>query len=464
MRSYRFPELAVAIFLLLAGAAAPAVATNFTIGTDLPYGYSPSTVTITAGDSVTWMNTSQGYHNVHADDNSFRCANGCDGDGHGGDGDPSYNAWQFTMTFTKPGSVSFHCDIHGSMGMVGTITVNPAAGGGGSPGSLSFTQASYSADDTAGSAAIAVKRTGGSSGAVSVKYATSNGTAVSGTNYQAASGTLNWADGDAASKSFPVPVINDGKADGNHTVLLALSAPAGGASLGTAAATLTISNTNTASPPAAPTNLTATPLDSTDVQLTWTVNSNNETDFRVQSKTLNGGSFQDLLPLLPAGSSSLTVTGLQPATGYGFQLRAENAAGASAYTPEADATTSPAAGTICTANANTLCLGTGGRFQVTVSFVSAGQSGLGTAVPLAANPSSGLFYFFASDNIEMLIKVLNACAPPFNAYWVFFAATTNVEFTVTVLDTQTSKVRIYSNPLNQAALPVQDTSAFLTCP
>jgi plastocyanin len=461
MRAHRFPELAIAIFLLLAGAAVPAVATNFTIVTDLPYGYTPSTMTINVGDSVTWMNTSQGYHNVDADDGSFRCANGCDGDGHGGDGDPSYNPWQFTITFTKPGPVSFHCDIHGSMGMVGTITVNQPASN--TPGSLSFSQATYSAGDTAGHATINVQRTGGSSGAVAVHYATSNGTAVTGTNYQAASGTLNWASGDSAVKSFEVSVINDGKPDGNHTVDLTLSAPTGGASLGTARATLTIANSNTASAPAAPTNLTAIPLDSTDVQLTWTVNSNDETALHVQSKLLNGGSFQDL-PLLPAGTNSLIVSGLQASTGYGFQVRAENAAGASAYTPEADATTSPAPGTPCVADANTLCLGTGGRFQATVNYSSTSGSGAGTAVPLAANPSSGLFYFFAASNIEMLIKVLNACAPPFNDYWVFFAATTNVEFNVTVLDTQTSKVRLYSNPLNQAALPVQDTSAFMTCP
>jgi plastocyanin len=458
MHPHRSAKLAAAVLLLLA--AAPAAATNFTVVTDSPYGYTPANLTITVGDSVTWQNTSQGYHNVHADDNSFRCANGCDGDGHGGNGDPSYNPWQFTLTFANAGTVPYHCDIHGSMGMVGTITVNAAAG---SPGSLSFTQATYSAADTAGHATISVQRTGGSSGAVAVQYATSNGTAVSGTEYQPASGTLNWAAGDAAAKTFAVTVLNDGKADGNHTVNLALSAPSGGASLGSASATLTITNTNTASLPAAPSNLSATPLDSTDVQLTWTVNSTNETDFRVQSKLLNGGSFQDLLPLLPAGTNSLTVSGLQPATAYGFQVRAENAAGVSAYTPEADTTTAPAPGP-CVADANTLCLGTGGRFRVTANYMSASQSGEATAVPLAANPSSGLFYFFDASNIEMLIKVLDACSPPFNAYWVFFAATTNVEFNVTVLDTQTSKVRIYNNPLNHAALPVQDTGAFLTCP
>src|SRR5262249_32730973 len=59
--------------------------------------------------------------NVHADDNSFRCANGCDDTG--GSGNPS-SGWTFTRTFTTPGTFGFHCDVHAGMGMNGTIVVN----------------------------------------------------------------------------------------------------------------------------------------------------------------------------------------------------------------------------------------------------------------------------------------------------------------------------------------------------
>ena len=38
------------------------------------------------------------------------------------------------------------------------------------------------------------------------------------------------------------------------------------------------------------------------------------------------------------------------------------------------------------------------------------------------------------------------------------------EVRVTVTDTQTGAVKVYHNPENQAALPVQDTDAFATCP
>jgi hypothetical protein len=86
---------------------------------------------------------------------------------------------------------------------------------------------------------------------------------------------------------------------------------------------------------------------------------------------------------------------------------------------------------------------------------------MATAVPSA--PDSGLFWFFSASNLEMLMKVLNGCGLN-NHYWVFFAAGTNVEFTVNVTDTLRGGTRTYFNPLNNPAPPVQDTSAFATCP
>jgi plastocyanin len=237
----RSAALGAALALAL---AVPSQAANQTVMATAQLTFSPQTVTINVGDSITWVNTSGMTHNVYALDGSFRCANGCDD--QGGNGDP-VGSWMFTRTFSKPGTISYECQVHGPYyGMTGTIVVQGAA---------------------------------------------------------------------------------------------------------------------------------------------------------------------------PA----------------------------------------------CTADANTLCLGAGGRFKVTVSFASSTQSGNGTTVPLTANPSSGLFYFFAPSNIEMLVKVLDGCALN-NAYWVFFAATTNVQFTLTVVDTMNGTMKVYSNPLNQAALPVQDTSAFATCP
>jgi hypothetical protein len=132
--------------------------------------------------------------------------------------------------------------------------------------------------------------------------------------------------------------------------------------------------------------------------------------------------------------------------------------------------TTSGGGSACTANATTLCIDnvTGDkRFKITASFATTedgGTSGSGHAIPLASLGVSegGLFWFFAANNPEMLIKVINGCSLG-NHFWVFYAATTNVGFTVTVTDTQTNHSVQYKNPDLTAAAPVQDTSA-LVCP
>jgi hypothetical protein len=62
---------------------------------------------------------------VVANDGSFRCANGCDGEG--GDGSPSTVAWSFTRTFTTPGTIGYYCEQHQSSAMSGTLIVKAAA-------------------------------------------------------------------------------------------------------------------------------------------------------------------------------------------------------------------------------------------------------------------------------------------------------------------------------------------------
>ncbi len=115
----------------------------------------------------------------------------------------------------------------------------------------------------------------------------------------------------------------------------------------------------------------------------------------------------------------------------------------------------------CTPSATTLCLNDD-RFSVTVAYrTSDGRSGNGTATELTAD--AGYFYFFSAANIEVVVKVLNAC-PVNSAYWVFAAGLTNVEATLRVTDTRNGTVGTYFNPLGTAFAPVQDTSSFSTCP
>ena len=80
-------------------------------------------------------------------------------------------------------------------------------------------------------AVITVTRTGGSGGAVSVRFQTSNGTATAGSDYDGTSGTLNFAAGEVT-QTFIIQLLDDARDEPEETVNLTLSNPTGGATLG----------------------------------------------------------------------------------------------------------------------------------------------------------------------------------------------------------------------------------------
>lgn len=110
--------------LLVLAPCARAATFIVNVGGSAGLAFSPQTVTIQPGDRVSFVNKG-GYHNAVADNGSFRCAQGCDGDGHGGSGNASRNNWIASVTFTQPGTIGYFCEVHGSPGngMYGTIIV-----------------------------------------------------------------------------------------------------------------------------------------------------------------------------------------------------------------------------------------------------------------------------------------------------------------------------------------------------
>lgn len=117
---------------------------------------------------------------------------------------------------------------------------------------------------------------------------------------------------------------------------------------------------------------------------------------------------------------------------------------------------------VCSPSEHQLCLAEQ-RFQVEGQWRTAqGLSGPCHAVALSAD--SGYCWFFDDSNAEVLIKVLDACAPPFEHFWVFAAGLTNIETTLVVLDTVSGELRRYDNQQGRAFRPIQDTNAFSTCP
>jgi len=226
---------------------------------------------------------------------------------------------------------------------------------------------------------------------------------------------------------------------------------------------------NPGAKPAAPSAAGAQVLSFTAALFTFKDNAGNETDFVVEV-SVDGGPFAQTVlgeaTVVPGNGAAkptveVVLNDLNPGAVYVFRVKARNGNGSSAYAtaPVIDLPSS----TSCIESATSMCLL--GRFLGRLEFRSSASApfSLGQVSSLET-AQSGLFFFANPDNLEMLVKMVNACGTAEPRYWVFLSATTNVEFVLTVTDTQSGFVRRYKNPLNNPAAPVQDTDAFATCP
>jgi len=120
---------------------------------------------------------------------------------------------------------------------------------------LQLSAPTYTVAQSAGEVTVKVNRVASSTGAVSAKYATavssSSNSAVAGKDFTPVSGTVSWASGETATKSFNVPVMNTTPFTGTKSFTVALSNPSTGATVGTpASAAVAISGSAAATPPA----------------------------------------------------------------------------------------------------------------------------------------------------------------------------------------------------------------------
>ncbi len=130
------------------------------------------------------------------------------------------------------------------------------------------------------------------------------------------------------------------------------------------------------------------------------------------------------------------------------------------YTATREGTGGPGS---CVANATTLCLNND-RFQVTARYETAGGLS-GDAKVVELTPDTGYLWFFAATNVELVVKVLDACGfPTAPRFWVFAGGLTDVQVDLTVVDSHLGVTRTYRNPLGTPFAPIQDTNAFSTCP
>lgn len=110
-----------------------------------------------------------------------------------------------------------------------------------SPTLVQFSAAGYSVNEGAGNVTIAVTRVGNTTGAATVDFAASDGSATQNQDYVVTSGTLNFAAGES-SKTFLVLIVDEGYVEANETINLNLS-NATGSGLGSLnSATITIND------------------------------------------------------------------------------------------------------------------------------------------------------------------------------------------------------------------------------
>lgn len=113
-------------------------------------------------------------------------------------------------------------------------------------------------------------------------------------------------------------------------------------------------------------------------------------------------------------------------------------------------------GTPCRQSPNRLCLD-GGRFEIGVKRFTTDLGGLGRARPIS--DSVGAFTFFADDNVEAVVRLVDACAG-FDRFWAFAASLSSLDVEAGVRDTVTGEARFYTGLDFEPAL---DADAFATC-
>lgn len=208
----------------------------------------------------------------------------------------------------------------------------------------------------------------------------------------------------------------------------------------------------------APSSLAGFAASSTSCALSWKDNSLGEDVFQIEQKEIHQSAYI-LANTVNGNSTSATVDHLTPATTYSFRVRAHSAGNNSDYSNTTTLTTLPDPRTVCQAPA--VCFD-GSRFRVDAQFKTpTGTSGAANVVRL--NDATGYLWFFDSTNVEVVFKILDACSYNHN-FWFYAGGLTNMQVTITVTDTQSGKIKVYTNPQGKAFQPIQDSTAFMTCP
>lgn len=359
--------------------------------------------------------------------------------------------------------------------------VNPA-------GSIEFTGPAFPGHE-GDEATISVERRGGTRGQVTVRYRTMPRSAAANTDFSTVEGRLVWKDGESGPRQVNVPLMADDEIERSELFDLILSDVSGGAELPEPRAVGLIQDM-TAGPGCTENDGALCLSDGRfRVEVEWQSQHDGErgtgslrrlsdesgaaTFFSPENvelvfKLLDGRGVNDHHWVYYGALSDveywLTVTDTLhdrvvvyrnppgEVCGRGDSKAFPELAGSTAMS------TAPASSveTDGDCRPGALCL-LDGRFEVTADWTRAdGETGVATPIPGAE--TTGYMWFFSSGNIELAVKALDGRAVN-NAFWVFAAGLTDVDYRLTVTDTVAGVSKTYSNP-SRPFCGLGDTSAF----
>jgi hypothetical protein len=191
--------------------------------------------------------------------------------------------------------------------------------------------------------------------------------------------------------------------------------------------------------PPAPTNLIATAVSPSRIDLTWTDNSAFETGYKVEQATAATGPWTQI-GIAAADATNFTASGLAPQTPYYFRLRASNPGGDSGFSPVA--TTSTPAQQLVIAPIPDQFVNEGQTLTFTAAVLNAEQTLPVTDFePFAIGSGNGTVMFrlpnFSGSTVNFLdpspnLSVVTNGFPPGNAStralavsWSFISTNTN---------------------------------------
>ena len=357
------------------------------------------------------------------------------------------------------------------------------------PGAIEFTGPAFPGRE-GGEATIAVERRGGTRGEVAVSYRTAPRSAAAGVDFGAVRGRLAWKDGESGARLIAVPLMADDEVERSELFDVVLGDVAGGAELPEPRAVGVIQDTTGGPGCTDGDEALCLAGGRFRVEVEWQApdgrrgvgslsrlsdESGVATFFSPENvelvfKLLDGRSINDhhwvyygalsdveyWIAVTDTLHDRVVVYRNPPGEicGRGDSKAFAAIGGASAAVGGAVLPRNVAPAGACRPGA--LCL-LDGRFEVTAEWSKPdGESGAATPLPGAG--AAGYMWFFSPGNIELAVKALDGRTTN-NAFWIFAAGLTDVDYELTVTDTVAGRSKTYTNP-SRPFCGLGDTSAF----